>query len=166
MNKIIGAFFALCLWSITATAQPLSGSYTVGGATPDYATLQDAANALKRRGVSGPTFFNIRPVTYTRSNSTVLLLDSLVAGLSATNRITFQPDQAGGGNVNNVIFEMNRTNAFTADLNLVVASCASGSYYPDFALYCLKPLNKQILHATMNHQFGFRSSRENRGLVL
>jgi hypothetical protein len=36
------------------------------------------------------------------------------------------------------------------------------TYYPDFALCCLKPLNKQILHATMNHQFGFRSSKESR----
>jgi hypothetical protein len=79
-----------------AIAQPLSGSFTVGGVTPDFTTLQDAANALKRRGVSGPTFFNIRPGTYTRNggNNTVLLLDSLVAGQSETNRITFQPDQA------------------------------------------------------------------------
>ncbi len=121
MHRILTLIFALCLCSITALAQPLSGSFTVGGTTPDFATLQDAANALKARGVSSPTFFNIRPGTYTRNggNNTVLLLDSVVTGLSAANRITFQPDQASGGNVSNVILEMNRSNLATTDPSLV-----------------------------------------------
>mgnify|MGYP000321372828 CR=1 FL=1 len=103
-------------------SQPLNGSYTIGGSSPDFATLQSAADALNARGVSGPVFFNIRPGTYSKNggNNSVLLLDSTVAGLSSTKRITFQPDAASGGNVDNVILEMNISNTTTADVALVL----------------------------------------------
>uniref|UniRef100_A0A7V2ZIP6 T9SS type A sorting domain-containing protein n=1 Tax=Ignavibacterium album TaxID=591197 RepID=A0A7V2ZIP6_9BACT len=103
-------------------AQPLNGNYTIGGNSPDFATLQLAADALNARGVSGPVFFNIRPGVYSENggNNTVLLLDSIVVGLSETNRITFQPDAASGGNVENVILEMNITNTSTANAALVL----------------------------------------------
>jgi hypothetical protein len=87
--------------------QPMSGSYTIGGSLPDFVTLQDAANAVKSRGVSGPVFLNIRPGTYTRDGgaSPVLVLDSVIAGVSPASRITLQPDGAAGGNVGNVILQ-------------------------------------------------------------
>ncbi len=112
--------FPMCLLH----SQPLNGSHTIGGTSPSFATLQDAANALKARGVSGPTFFNIRPGTYSRNggNYTVLLLDSIVAGLSQTNRITFQPDQTTGGNVDNVILQMNVTDLIGSRHDLVVVN--------------------------------------------
>lgn len=102
-------------------SQPLNGSYTIGGSSPDFTTLQLAADALNANGVSGPVFFNIRPGTYSKNggNNSVLLLDSTVAGLSENNRITFQPDAALGGNVDNVILEMNITDPGTADRWLV-----------------------------------------------
>ncbi|HEY6436810.1 MAG TPA: hypothetical protein VIY47_09475, partial [Ignavibacteriaceae bacterium] len=80
-------------------SQPLNGSYTIGGGNPDFITLQDAANALKLNGVSGAVFLNIRPGIYSKNggNNTVLTLDSLVTGMSSSNRITFQPDDAAGG---------------------------------------------------------------------
>lgn len=103
-------------------SQPLNGSYTIGGNSPDFATLQLAADALNARGISGPVFFNIRPGTYSKNggNNTVLLLDSTVAGLSSTHRVTFQPDAASGGNVDNVILELNISNTSTADISLVL----------------------------------------------
>jgi hypothetical protein len=103
-------------------SQPLNGSYTIGGSSPDFATLQSAADALNARGVSGPVFFNIRPGTYSKNggNNSVLLLDSTVAGLSSTKRITFQPDAASGGTVDNVTLEMNISNTTTADPALVL----------------------------------------------
>lgn len=103
-------------------AQPLNGSYTVGGNAPDFVTLQNAADALNFNGVSGPVFFNIRPGTYSKNggNNTVLILDSIVTGLSSSNRITFQPDAATGGNVNNVILEMNINDVNTADRHIVL----------------------------------------------
>lgn len=105
-------------------SQPLSGNYTIGGGSPDFTTLQLAADALNARGVSGPVFFNLRPGTYSKNggNNSVLLLDSTVAGLSSTNKITFQPDAAAGGTVDNVILEMNITNTSTADAALVLVS--------------------------------------------
>lgn len=105
-------------------AQPLSGNYTIGGSSPDFTTLQLAADALNTNGISGPVFFNIRPGTYSKNggNNSVLLLDSTVAGLSAANRVTFQPDAATGGTVDNVILEMNISNQTTADNHLVLVS--------------------------------------------
>lgn len=105
-------------------SQPLNGNYTVGGTSPDFVTLQDAANALKLNGVSGAVFFNIRPGTYSKNggNNTVLTLDSIVTGLSEANRVTFQPDDAAGGNVDNVILEMNITNLSTSDIRLVLVN--------------------------------------------
>ncbi|MGB5530531.1 MAG: hypothetical protein WBQ32_11240, partial [Ignavibacteriaceae bacterium] len=102
-------------------SQPMSGNYTIGGNNPDFTTLQHAADALNARGVSGAVLFNVRQGTYIQNggNSAVLLLDSTVAGLSSTNRITFQADASSGGNVDNVILQMNRTNAATADAHLV-----------------------------------------------
>ena len=104
--------------------QPLNGSYTIGGNSPDFTTLQEAANALKLNGVSGAVFFNIRPGTYSKNggNNTVLTLDSIVTGLSSSNRVTFQADDAAGGNVDNVVLEMNITNVATGDPRLVVVS--------------------------------------------
>jgi hypothetical protein len=99
----------------------MDGSYTVGGTNPDFATLQLAADALNANGVSGPVFVNLRPGVYMENggNNVVMLLDSVVTGLSSGNRITFQPDDAAGGNVDNVILEMNRTNINTSDPQLV-----------------------------------------------
>ena len=103
---IVVAFF-LMLTTIV-TAQPMSGNYTVGGSSPDFAIPQDAANALKVNGVSGPVTINIRPGTYVRQGSpgVVMKLDTVVAGVSPTNRITFQPDIAAGGNPSNVILQI------------------------------------------------------------
>ena len=105
-------------------AQPMSGNYTIGGNSPDFVTPQDAANALKVNGVSGPVFFNIRPGIYMKNggNNTVLTLDSIITGLSENNRVTFQPDENEGGNVGNTILQMNITNLPTADIKLVLVS--------------------------------------------
>ncbi|MDT3697739.1 MAG: T9SS type A sorting domain-containing protein [Ignavibacterium sp.] len=102
-------------------AQPLNGNYTVGGSSPDFLTLQNAADALNARGVSGPVFMNIRPGIYMRDGgvSSVMILDSAVAGLSADNRITFQPDQNAGGNVENVILRIDLTSSSSTALVLV-----------------------------------------------
>jgi hypothetical protein len=49
-----------------------------------------------------------------------------------------------------------------------VAACIKVRFgeNPDFALYCLKPLNKQALLLIFNHQFGFSRTKENRGLAF
>ncbi|HEY6906391.1 MAG TPA: hypothetical protein VI230_02940, partial [Ignavibacteriaceae bacterium] len=107
---LLNAVLSMCLYIYltgTAFSQALSGSYTIGGNSPDYLTLQDAANALQFNGVSGPVVFNLRPGVYMKDNGAVcvMLLDTVITGNTAENRITFQPDAASGGNVGNVILQ-------------------------------------------------------------
>ena len=108
MKPLAFTIVALLLYVSVGLGQPMSGNYTVGGTSPDFATPQDAANALKACGVSGPVTINIRPGTYMRQGSpgVVIKLDTVVAGVSPTNRITFQPDIAAGGNPSNVILQI------------------------------------------------------------
>lgn len=74
------------LLSAIAHAQ-LSGSYTVGGISPTFLTIQDACDSLVMVGVSGPVVLNIRDGVYTES----IILNS-VSGVSPVNTITFQSE--------------------------------------------------------------------------
>lgn len=82
------------LFQLSVLSQPLSGTYTIGGTTPDYATFNAAAAALELNGVSGPVVFNIRNGTY---NESVYL--TTIAGSSATNTITFQSESGDSSQV-------------------------------------------------------------------
>jgi hypothetical protein len=73
------------VFSLALHAQPLSGTYTVGGAGASYPTVVAAATALSANGVSGPVVFNISPGTYTGN-----VLIGPIQGASATNNIVFQ----------------------------------------------------------------------------
>jgi hypothetical protein len=55
--------FLLATISLAANAQ-LSGTYTVGGASPDYPSLVAAIYNLVIQGATGNVTFNIRPGTY------------------------------------------------------------------------------------------------------
>lgn len=63
----------------------LTGTYTVGGATPDYANFSAAVNALVANGVCGPVIFNIRAGT-----DTMQKIIPQIAGADSTNNITFK----------------------------------------------------------------------------
>jgi hypothetical protein len=65
----------------------LCGTFTIGGTTPDYATMQDASDALSRGGVSCPVVFNIRNGEY--SGRTQF---AAIPGASAVNTVTFQSE--------------------------------------------------------------------------
>lgn len=89
----------------------LSGEYTVGGTTPDYATVADAVADLSKFGVCGPVWFNIRPGTYTDR----LVLKN-AAGMNTTNRVTFRSENGTASSViltttgNVVSFDANASN--------------------------------------------------------
>ncbi len=75
---------ALLLGSFGVKAQ-MSGSYIVGPSlASDFNTIQLACDSLKAQGVSGPVVLNIESGAHTE-----FTIDS-VAGLSATNTVTFQ----------------------------------------------------------------------------
>lgn len=86
-NRTFIKIFALIFLVLPGSllAQPLNGSYTIGGTTPDYTTLTNAVTALTSNGVNGPVIFNIASGTYTEHVSI-----PVITGASATNTITFQ----------------------------------------------------------------------------
>ncbi|GEM_PF-4674829 len=67
----------------------LAGTYSIGGVSPDFATINEAINALNTCGVSGPLVFNIAPGVYNE-----LLTLTEVTGASAVNTITFDGGDA------------------------------------------------------------------------
>ena len=84
----------------------LVGTYTIGGATPDYATFLEAANDLNSCGIGGPVTFNVASGTYNE----FFELGQIV-GSSAVNTVTFNGGSTsttsliynGAGNRNAVI---------------------------------------------------------------
>jgi len=86
-NGNIDGFFGDDTLEISVCAS-LSGTYTIGGMTADYNTLNDAVTAMTNCGISGPVTFNVNPGTYAES-----LTIGTIDGSSATNTITFN----GGG---------------------------------------------------------------------
>jgi parallel beta-helix repeat protein len=65
--------------------EPLCGTYTIGGATANFANFDEAIYALDFSGVSCAVSFLVNPGTY---NEQIVLSD--VVGTSATNTITFR----------------------------------------------------------------------------
>lgn len=78
----------------------MSGSYTIGGTTPDYPDFSSAVDDLNIWGINGAVTFNARPGKYEENFSI-----GNITGSSSTNTITFQPE--------------------TVDTNLVIISSPS-----------------------------------------
>ncbi|QNR25777.1 T9SS-dependent choice-of-anchor J family protein [Croceimicrobium hydrocarbonivorans] len=72
----------------------LTGSYTVGGSSPDYATISEAITSLSNCGVSAPVTINIAAGTYNEQ-----LVIPAISGASATNTVTIQ----GAGSTSTII---------------------------------------------------------------
>lgn len=65
----------------------IAGTFTIGGAAPDYTSFQDAIENLNDFGVCGPVVFNVRDGVY---DEQVEILNIL--GASSVNTITFQSE--------------------------------------------------------------------------
>ena len=89
----------------------LSGTYTIGGTTPDYATFTDAVTELNAVGVCGPVVFDARNGTYSEQIS----IDQFT-GSSATNTVTFQSES---GTNTDVTLDFASSNTFS-DPNYVL----------------------------------------------
>ena len=90
MNKM--RFKQICwvlfflLYAVTSKAQ-LNGTYTIGGTSSDYSTINAAVSDLVSQGVSGAVVFNIRDGIYNEQ-----LLINTIPGASVVNAITFQSE--------------------------------------------------------------------------
>ncbi|MCB0700387.1 MAG: right-handed parallel beta-helix repeat-containing protein, partial [Chitinophagaceae bacterium] len=115
----------------------LSGTYTVGGTTPDFTTPVDAVNALNTYGTCGDVIFDIRPGSYNGK----LTLDNPVSASVTPGRITFRSENGVASSVtithNTTNSDMDVIRLNDADnitfKNLTVTTAAS--YGQCFALY-------------------------------
>jgi hypothetical protein len=76
----------------------MAGTFTIGGASPDYPTIAAAIADLHANGVCGPVVYNIRSGTYTEQM--VFGNVGSISGTSAVNTITFQSESGNKGDVN------------------------------------------------------------------
>lgn len=72
----------------------MSGTYTIGGSSPDYGSIQDAINDLYNKGICGPVTLSIRNGGY---NEQVLF--KAIQGSSATNTITIKSESGDSSQV-------------------------------------------------------------------
>ncbi|MFC2125242.1 right-handed parallel beta-helix repeat-containing protein [Bacteroidota bacterium] len=79
--------FVLC-------TSPISGTFTIGGDTPDFLTMQDAVEKMVTCGINGPVIFNIAKDTLSEQVSI-----QEISGASETNTITFQSESGDSTDV-------------------------------------------------------------------
>lgn len=72
----------------------LSGTYTVGGTSPDFGSLTEAISALNELGVCSPVVFNVRAGTYNER-----LVIGSIRGASDINTITFKGSGKNNTNI-------------------------------------------------------------------
>jgi hypothetical protein len=73
--------------SINNLATPLCGTYTIGGASPNFVNFTEASNALNVAGITCPVIFRVRNGTY---NEQVEI--GQILGSSSVNTITFESE--------------------------------------------------------------------------
>jgi len=137
MSKFYGMFIiSVALLLILATPaqlfSQLTGTYTIGGLSPSYATFTDAVAALRSLGVLGPVTFNVRTGSYNEQIS----LHPPISGLSASNTVTFQSQSGTASDVtlfyvptaaNNYVVDIDSVSYITFTKMTVTAS-GTGSY--------------------------------------
>jgi len=163
----------------TYTLNRLSGTYTVGGTTPDYADLKTAVNDLNTYGICGNVIFNIRNGTYTPNtrfsignlprnhpadsvffqsasgDSSLVILEGISANMLLTNskNITFSKisfRNTGSGN----LVELTDSTENISFLNCLFLTPASGKgiYHSGKACMNLAVKNCRFLDGTYGIQ--------------
>ncbi len=88
-------FISQCLLIVSLLGQsPLSGTFTIGGSNPDYATFTEAIDSLNSLGVNGSVIFDVRTASYLEQ-----LVIPAISGASATNTITFRSESGDSSDV-------------------------------------------------------------------
>lgn len=72
----------------------LSGTYTIGGALPDFANFNDAVSALTLVGICGPVVFDMRA-----GSDTLQSIITEIAGADSANTITFRSENGDSTSV-------------------------------------------------------------------
>ncbi|MCH2225277.1 MAG: right-handed parallel beta-helix repeat-containing protein, partial [Crocinitomicaceae bacterium] len=127
MKKALFLTFGIMTLALGARAQ-YSGSYTVGGSSPDFSTIQEAADSLSSQGVSGAVSLDIRDGSYTEN-----VVQNHIPGTSISNTVTYQSES---GDSSLVLIEATTGSTFTLnnadylrfkDLRISVAATTDGT---------------------------------------
>ena len=134
-----GIFFIFIFILSHAIKAQLNGTYTIGGTSPNYATLTAAANALNTLGISGNVTFNIRPGTY---NERINIQS--VPGNNASRTILFKAENndsasvviatTSASNIDNYVVAVQNTQNVQFS-RLTFKGPSSGSYGIVFSIY-------------------------------
>lgn len=118
--------------SVIVCGGALSGTYTIGGVSPNFYSFADALTALSTCGISGPVVFNIASGIY---NERINL--GLISGVSAINTITFQSasgnnndvtiQAAGTATTDNYVIQLNGAR-YTRFKNMTIKSTTASTY--------------------------------------
>lgn len=93
MNRLL-LILLLCSFRISNLNAQLNGTYTIGGASPNFTTFETAAAALSSQGISGNVIFNVRPGTYPE-RFTILQ----IPGSNLNRSVTFQAENGDSSSV-------------------------------------------------------------------
>jgi hypothetical protein len=115
----------------------MSGTFTIGGLSPDFVTPQSAVAALKLKGLCGPVVFDIRPGTYQGQ----LKLQE-ITGASAVNTITWRGSGTSNTTLaftpsgsNYTVIDINGTDHMTFKNLRVHCNTSTLAYAKNFRLY-------------------------------
>jgi hypothetical protein len=89
--------------SFMACSSLLSGTFTIGGSSPDFASFNAAIIAMNQCGINGPVTFNVAPGAYTEQVTV-----PFISGASATNPVVFQ---SANGDSTSVVLQYNALSA-------------------------------------------------------
>jgi len=134
--KRIYGLLSVLLFSIAFAHQvqavPLAGTKTIGGTSPDYATIQAAVNDLHANGISAPVDFRLRNGTY---NDQVTINDFTRTG-APDDTVTFRRQDifgtvtwqyTGQGNTTNWVLKLDGASYIT--IRGMDFNAASASYF-------------------------------------
>ncbi|MCZ7556423.1 MAG: T9SS type A sorting domain-containing protein [Bacteroidia bacterium] len=99
--------------TVTVTRKAaMTGTFTIGGASPDYPSVNAAVADLVANGVCGPVVYNIRNGSYP-TNVDI----GTISGTSAVNTVTFQSESGNKGDVTLTHAATSTTNNFVVKFN-------------------------------------------------
>ncbi len=135
----------------TGSGTPLAGPYTIGGASPDFATFTDAVDSLNEVGISASVMFNIIDGSYSEQISILS-----IAGADASNTITFQ-SVSGDSSAVELTFSAGISNNYVVELlaadyitfKKMTFSATGGTYSKVFS-FVGNARNDSILNSIIN----------------
>jgi parallel beta-helix repeat protein len=97
--------------TLIGCVSPMHGTYTIGGTTADFLSINDAIMQLTTCGVDSHVVFNINPGTYNEQ-----LMISPIIGAADTATVTFQSSTSDSTDVT-VTYSASQTNNYVIYLN-------------------------------------------------